>query len=200
MSEKISTILLDMDEVLTDFVGGACRLHGVSREEVDELRAQMGTWYVEPVLTLLLNRRIQAEDFWKPIHEQGEGFWTGLELLPWAHELIEYVKSLQIDWHIVTSPSRCPSSYSGKVKYLKRMFGSHFDRFVISPHKHLLAKPGVVLIDDREENIEKFIKAGGDGLVFPSAGNKFHKLSQDPVAHIRSMFNSLETSYASDLQ
>lgn len=179
-------ILVDLDEVLTDFVGAAAEVHRVDRLELEALRRENG-WGMELPLSILLRRDIDVNEFWEPINYQGSIFWETLYPLPWFNEVINLVTSLTDDWFIVTGPSNCPTSYDGKVKYMKRVFGSTFDRFIISPHKHLLAKPGVMLIDDREENVEKFVAAGGDGIVFPSNGNKLHRFATNPVPYVASI-------------
>lgn len=190
MDKKISLILCDLDEVLVDFVGGACRVHGVDRGKLEELRHEMG-WGMEAPLSKLLGRPITLSQFWKPIKELGEGFWLGLESLPWKYELMDCIKSLDVEWLIVTSPSLDPLSYSGKVKYMRRMFGPTFGRFVVTPYKHLMADRGVLLIDDRPENVEKFIEHGGEGLIFPSHGNQFYPWANDPVPFIRDILKEM---------
>lgn len=179
-------ILLDMDEVLVDFVGGVYRMWGVSREEVEALRTP-GEWCVLEPLEKAVNQTLGIDGFWDAIHAVGSEFWEALDPLPWADELIELVESWDVPWYVVTAPSDCPTSYNGKVRWLKARFGSRFDRFIISPHKELLAQPGRVLIDDREENVHKFTvgsdgrPTGGAGIIFPSRGNSLHKYADDPL-------------------
>ena len=166
-----------MDEVLVDFVSGACEIHGTTREELTK-KWPVGHWSIVEVLGLF------KSEFWNRINKEGEDFWFNLKPLPWCNDLLELVKSTTDDWHIVTAPSMAISCYSGKVRWLKTYFNPGFDRFVITPHKYLFAQPGIVLIDDREENVLDFVKSGGEGLVFPTHGNRFHEYKEDPVASI----------------
>ena len=194
------TLLVDMDEVLCDFISGACKANEVSRQEL-EARRIPGEWAIHNLVNELRRERlctgfdweIQAplDQFWSPITEQGEDFWVNLEPLPWANTLITFIGDLcycgllkHKNWHVVTAPSKCPSSYSGKVKWLKNFFGSEFDRFCITPHKHIFAKPDAILIDDREENITAFEKNGGIGVLFPSRGNLLHLCADNPIPHV----------------
>lgn len=170
-------ILLDMDGVLVDFVGGALAVHGISRTEL-ESRWPIGTYDIVKPMGLT------AEEFWKPINEKGKDFWVELEPMPWIDELVNLVESLTDDWHIASSPSRSAQSYAGKVLWLKWYFGELFDRFVLTPHKHIFACNSAVLIDDQEENVNRFIGAAGRGILFPARWNSLYLHRHDPVKYI----------------
>lgn len=183
---KISRILVDMDEVLSDFVGAAAEVHGVDRFKLEALRRENG-WGMELPLSRLLGRDIGLNEFWEPIHQVSYQFWTGLRPLPWMNEILDLVKHHTDDWYIVSAPSKRSDSVSGKIDWLRKYLGGDWDRLVPTKHKHLLANPTTLLIDDREENIEKFVLAGGEGIVFPSHGNKFHSLANNPVPYVASI-------------
>jgi hypothetical protein len=59
----------------------------------------------------------------------------------------------------------------GKVHWLQQFFDPRFRRYMLGSHKHLMAKPGVVLIDDSDAKCEKFIEAGGGAILFPQPWN-----------------------------
>lgn len=179
-------ILLDLDEVLVDFIGGCCRAFKADLALVLQ-NWTPGEWSCVGPIGKVKGFPLDDKFFWTVIHEKGEAFWADLEPLPWIEDVLDLVKSLTDDWHIVSAPSFCPTSYSGKVKWLKNYFGRGFDRFAITPHKNLFAGKDVLLIDDRESNVKNFIRAGGDGLIFPRHNNGLHTRKQDPVGHIRKM-------------
>lgn len=183
-----STLLLDMDEVLVDFVGGACRVHGTTREEIESFWPE-GHWSVVEPIGASKGIVLTEDRFWETIHKAGRDFWINLEPLPWLSELLKLVNGRS--WYIVSAPSRCPSSYDGKVQWLKNYFGARFDRFIISPHKYLLAKPGVMLVDDREKNVDEFIRHGGIGAVFPARSNSRYEWASNPLAN-RDTFYALK--------
>lgn len=175
------TVFLDMDGVLADFVGGYCKLTGRDREELEErwLTEHPGEWMLPKVLGCSL------EEFWEPINKAGEEFWTGLEPTRHFWDIIDAVEICYSgDWFILSSPSRCHSSHSGKVKWLKNMFGSSFDRFMLTPHKELLAGPDRILIDDSDRNCDLFEAKGGRAYVFPTVGNSQFMNSNYPVSHL----------------
>lgn len=175
-----SRILLDMDEVLVDFVGGALRAHGISREEYLR-RATPGEWGMATQLGLT------KEEFWGPILRQREEFWERLGWCPWARKLLDIVKNLTSNWYIVTTPGYYPTAYSGKMRFLGSRSGDFFegsayDRVVMIHHKALLARNRqTILVDDREETVQNFRAAGGTGLLFPA----FHNSSGKEISTIK---------------
>lgn len=171
-------ILLDMDEVLCDFVGGALRVHGWTRKQLEQVWP-VGTWsIIEPM-------GLTHDAFWKRIDAGGARFWRGLDPLPWAHDLIDWVTNTTDDWHIVTTPGHSVDCYVGKVRWLKWFFGERFDRFAITPHKHIFAAPHAILIDDKEETVRHFRRAGGRARLFPSRHNSLFEFANDPVGYLK---------------
>ena len=161
---KINLILLDMDEVLVDFVGGACRLF---RADPNRLKNRP-EWDIVPYLGLV---GLTQNRFWERINLAGEDFWLDLEELPWASDVLELCNQYAERVLIVTTPSTDVDSYSGKVKWLQRRFGRDFKDFCLFSEKELLAKPDRLLIDDNPDNCAKFVEEGGNSLVCPQYGN-----------------------------
>lgn len=182
---KINMVLLDLDDVLVDFTSAACAVHGIDPAILD-LRRTPGIWsWTEESWP-----NLSAAQFWQPINAAGSRFWYSLKPLPWLADLFALADSITEtlnEWHIVTSPSWDESCYSGKVAWLKTTFGKSFDRFHLTSYKEMFAKEGTLLIDDREENCEAFTAAGGQAVVFPTLGNKFHAHRADPVAYLKSL-------------
>jgi len=183
-------IFLDLDEVLVDFVGAAAGLFKVSVEELYD-NWTPGEWDMVTSLATIMRYRGQYEDgfreaeFWAMIEAAGCWFWENLEETPWNEELLALVESLTDDWYIATTPSHSPSCAEGKVKYLKRVFGNDFTRFVLITDKSLLANPNAILIDDRESTIRDFNAAGGNGILFPTYHNSLHGYRDDPMDYVR---------------
>ena len=123
LSENVR-ILLDMDEVLVDFIGGALQVHGWTREELDAVH-NGEHWSITESMRLTL------EEFWEPIHAKGWEFWMELQLTPWIEELLDWTDSVTDDWFVVTSPSRSVNSRVGKWKWLKRYLGNRLISFVL---------------------------------------------------------------------
>lgn len=169
---------LDIDEVLVDFVGPALQLHGYDVEAVKQ-EWPSDVWSVQQVLG------ISNTKFWKPINEAGSEFWENLPEKPWIDEMLCLVSMKFSQSYLVSSPSLCPSSYTGKANWIHKRFGKSFDKFLLTPHKELLAGPGRVLIDDNPYNVKRFVECGGHGIHFPMWGNYRRRYLADPVRRVR---------------
>lgn len=184
-------ILLDMDEVLVDFQAGACKVFGTTREELENHR-ENNEWEILNALSKITGQTITPEIFWERIHAYDYNFWVDLKPLPWIYNVLALIQIRTTEWYIVSAPSRNHSSHLGKIVWLKKFFGEDFNRFILTPHKHLFAKRKTLLIDDRESNIRKFSQAGGDAILFPSTGNCLAKHAANPVEYLA---DSLQTYF-----
>lgn len=193
-------IFVDLDEVVTDFIGSACAVFGITREQLNA-EWEPGVWdMIHPLNRAVSKERggnsaeITEERFWSALNK--ESFWANLPMLPGSTELLEGVAALAkqhgAEWYFLTSPSLCPTSYSGKVRFLQQKFGRTFNQFFITPHKHLFAKSDAILIDDREETVKKFTANGGKGILFPARHNSLHALSSDRYRVVDVALGALE--------
>lgn len=166
-------LLLDMDGVLTDFIKQALPLFG---KPIDFP-------IVHPSMEVPLG--ITAEEFWATIDAAGEDFWATMPDMPECDAIIDMVSNTGIKWLISTSPSRSPHAASGKMKWMRRKFGSSFNSFMIGSHKYAMSHPGNILVDDFEKNIKKFITKSEDvpnpgrGILVPRPWNKLGVLKPD---------------------
>lgn len=181
---EIKRIFVDMDEVFSDFTGGALKMHGLTREEL-ESRRPPGIWNITGPLG------VSEEEFWKPIHDYEPEFWLRLRALPWALEMNNLLNKTGLPWLVATSPNQSPHCYTAKVQWCRRFFGSHRPDPIILRDKTLLASTGSLLIDDSQQTCSKFILAGGLSIVFPTRGNSFHALSDDPVSYVKEKLDVL---------
>lgn len=165
----ITTIFLDVDGVLVDFVSGAGALMGYDPKVVT-------CWDYYPLIGKT------EDEFWRAIDAAGSGFWECLPTYPWFEMLYceckKYAETI-----LLTSPSQDPSSHHGKFLWMKRMFGSRFRDYLIGPSKRSCAGPGKILIDDSDANCEKFAAAGGQAILFPAAWNENRDLRDDPFGY-----------------
>lgn len=181
-------ILLDLDCVLADFVSGASAAHGLDPAEVVR-HWPAGTYRMQYAVGAALGRGEgwDPAEFWASFHGRRD-FWANLPVLPWAAELAALVTGLTEDWWVVTSQSRCDQCYPGKVDWCRNFFGAGaaFDEGRVIPlrAKYLLANPDVVLVDDCDENVDRFVAAGGWGVTFPAHHNKMHHHKSDPMARV----------------
>lgn len=159
------TILLDMDGVCADFVSSACLLFG--RDPIAE-HAKICGW------DFFVHWGLTASDFWQRIDMVGEPFWTAIKPEPWGMLFYDSLRAMA-PVYFCSSAALSPSAWSGKIKWLREFVGiGHFNNVVLTPHKHLLARPTNCLIDDSEENVEAFKRLGGKAILFPRLWNKGH--------------------------
>ncbi len=159
VEEDREIFLIDMDGVIANFIAGsieACELP-ITEDEVKQWN------YYEPFMT--------RYEFWRRIHEH-QYFWEDLSVYPGSHELVERLES-RGDVIFCTDPSGDDDAATGKIKWLKRhgFVKPDGNNYVLTHHKHLLAKPGVVLIDDYPANVERFIEHGGKAVLFDRPWN-----------------------------
>lgn len=184
-------ILLDLDDVLVDFVGGACKVFNLTYEDIEE-GWEVGSGHILPeIIGKKLKNSYTLYDFWSKI-DGNEDFWANLKPLPWMNEVLNLVQELTDDWHIVSSPSHCASSYNGKVKWLKNYFSRSFNNFAITPHKFLFAKPDTILIDDKDQNVREFYTdphtckpTGAYAILFPRRWNSNHIYKGNEFAYVK---------------
>lgn len=170
---KTVKIFLDLDDVLVDFTGEACKLHGVDYEEL-KTRWAPGSWGIDAGLGLT------ADQFWAVITEAGEPFWKNLPWLPHAEFLMELVGPHP--WWILTTPARHPSSWSGKKRWADKT--GQTDRLILTRDKTVCANRNSLLIDDRYENCQEFYAAGGNAICYPAHNNPNHKHQHDPLTYV----------------
>jgi len=173
---------VDLDGVLADWIGPALTLLG---HDVAEVCKHWNTltprpWNVFDVLD------VPASQAWRYIEHAGDRFWSTLPMLPHARELIRECQALG-ETTILTSPSTHPSSYAGKVQWLDHHFGRGFARkhALIGASKHVVARPGAVLIDDSPAHCDAWATEGGTALLFPGYGNDLHAHRDRAFAYIR---------------
>ncbi len=111
---------------------------------------------------------------WAKIDDAGEEFWVTMEWMPDGHELWDYIKDFKPT--VLTSPSRHPTSKSGKKIWLKENLPGV--PAIIDSKKEEYAKDGYILIDDREKNIKKWEEAGGIGVLHKDTKSTIKKLKK----------------------
>jgi len=169
-------ILLDMDGVLCDWVGAACVAFGKDPEEIIKIQPS-GTFDIEVGLG------ITRDKLWERLDGIGEDFWANwIKAYPWATQLYAACKEMA-PTYILTSPSTHVVSCAGKIRWLRTFTQDEkFRDYVLTTHKHLLAKPNNVLIDDDNEKVTTFRAAGGNAILFPQQWNArfedYHRLGK----------------------
>jgi 5'(3')-deoxyribonucleotidase len=154
-------VLIDMDEVLCNFRDSY--IHFCRHKKWDCPIKKDGVWYELP------GDQMKYLDYhwWRDLP------WTRLgECLFGLCRSIFGTENL----YLCSTPTDFDGCREGKFRWVQTHLPPFFhDRLILTKHKHLLAAPGRLLIDDRVENCENFIKAGGHAYVYPAKSNLRHQ-------------------------
>ena len=104
---------------------------------------------------------------WAMIDKEGEAWWEDMGRLPWADDLIDMLKKETKDFFFLSSPSRSPVCYSGKMKWVLKNYPKEDRSLFLGCKKHFVASPNVLLIDDTEKKINQFREYGGHAFHWP---------------------------------
>jgi len=172
---ETKTIFLDLDGVLCDWAGAVCRLFDMDYDDLD--------WSGGNDIIHALG--CSKSELWRRVDAKGIEFWANLEPLPWLNELVDVAKAAG-NMCILTSPGHDPASAAGKILWMNEHLGNGkaFRDYLIGPRKRRCARPGAVLIDDRDKLTDRFNDHGGHGIVFPRPWNSMKDLADDPMAHV----------------
>ena len=162
----IRHIFLDMDGVISDFIGGACRLF-----DRPDLLTNWPLGDRDATKAFGLN----VSQFWGRIDAAGADYWANLEPYPWLDELLRSLGDFA-PFTILSAPSLGVECPTGKLRWLRQHFGNGFRDHLFGHQKHFCAKPGHVLIDDSETNVTNFREHGGAAILFPQPWNTHHAI------------------------
>jgi len=173
----VKVVFVDMDEVLCDFVGAACRALG--RERPDPW--PVGAWSIQFALGLE-----SSSEMWKACRPHHQ-FFAGLDWMPDGREIWETVRELVDPARVflLSTPSREPGSWSGKIEWVRRHIGEgQVARTILCEKKRLLASSGSILFDDRPETVREWCELlnGAMGVLIPRPNNRG---SGNPVEVVR---------------
>lgn len=133
-----------MDGVLVDFDKGYEKLTG------RDIRGQ----------------HLTDKSFWDPINRAGYDFWFNLEWMSDGKKLWGYIEKYGPE--LLSAPSRQPDSRVAKHDWVKKHLPGITLNLRSAKHKKDFAAPSHILIDDRVDNINSWIDAGGIGILHTS--------------------------------
>ena len=158
-------IYVDMDGVVANFEK---RFEDLAGMGADEYKDKYG-----------------IKEFWNLIDEKHKvSFWRGIEPMVDAEKLIDFVSNY--DYELLTAPSVKKQSVIGKSLWVKDKTGQLFPslpkvNYKFAKDKHLI-KPKLsefdILIDDRQDTIDRWNSAGGTGILHTSANNTITQLKK----------------------
>lgn len=165
------TVFLDLDGVLVDFINGMCHAHG--REHPYNNEENFGAYSIEECWG------IETSELWKVANEPE--FWSSLDWLPDGRELYKNViEAAGAENVTILTSGNHPSAAAGKVQWIHKHLPEVREQYLIGPQKSVCARSDAVLLDDNDQNVYNFRKAGGHALLVPREWNSKHQsASQD---------------------
>lgn len=173
MENGFSKVYVDMDGVLVDFIGPALKKLGIV---MPPHLWPKGEWDISKVTG------IPSEEVWNTIDEPGTDFW--LQLQAYSPDTIHWFRGLQVQFGvknvIVCSYPTTARCFHQKSHWINMWLDHAVPRIMMRGcDKALLARPGVLLIDDNEKNTAEFVAAGGSAILFPRRWNAGHLFFKD---------------------
>ena len=147
-------IYCDMDGVLVDFDKGYEKLTGIN----------------------IRGTHTNDTTFWDPINRAGYDFWRNLEWMLDGKELWDYIKKYEPE--LLSAPSRQPESRVAKHDWVKEHLPGVTLNLRSAKHKKDFASPNHILIDDRVDNINSWIDAGGIGILHKNTEKTISELNK----------------------
>ena len=173
-------VMLDMDGVIADFVGGVCKRFDI----VDPFRnpANHGLWDILPMDPRLA--KLAPGEFWNSLDYT---FWYNLPVTEDASAIIETLltKYSQEQICILSSPCYTKGCMDGKLQWLRKHFPKFAKQFLFGNSKQFCAAPTNLLVDDRCKNVDDFESFGGNAILYPRLWNRLYSKTQQALDHLK---------------
>lgn len=157
----VDAIHIDIDGVLVDFARGVCSLLQIDHDAV-------------PWVTGVDPSAMFGSDTWTRIAQHGARWWQDLPEAPGAIELWARCSEFAPTYAVSSLPPHAVAaafSAAGKHRWLERRFGARFKNVICGPVKLSFSRPGSVLIDDDDLEVNAFTRFGGRAILWPNPWN-----------------------------
>lgn len=166
-------IYLDMDGVLANFAKFACTWLG--QQNLLDFWPN-GVTHIDDALGLKKGEK------WNLLPKET---FQRLEPTKEFKEIVSLVTSVDPLFHICTSPGPWAWAATDKINWLRKYIHPEFKRYVVVKDKTCVAKPGAILIDDSDSNINAFIREGGQGVLVPQPWNRDNQLTSSRLELVK---------------
>lgn len=158
---------IDMDGVITDFATGLFKANNLDVTKYD----LTGHWWLHNACG------INQEEFEKPCHTHE--FWLGLGFTPEAFQILDLVEDKfgSANVYLCSSPSEWPAASYGKHLWINKNLPAYKRRFMLVNDKFVIASKSKLLVDDNNDNVDRFRDHGGHAILVPRPWNRHHELN-----------------------
>lgn len=167
-----------MDGVITDFMKGAHKFHGLDYDYETNFPYPMNDWY------FVKHTGMTNNEFWSDLDE---AFWAGLDWTPDGKEILEMTLNtfgIQ-NMAILTAPVLNAGCSAGKMTWVKNNIPALKRRVIVTNAKEMCAHPDALLIDDADKNVDLWRANGGVAILVPRKWNSRHAESDNTVEILR---------------
>lgn len=169
-------VYLDMDGVLVNFRKGIHEMFNVPYD-YPKLTSKWNFWEDWDDVVFWDVNGFCTVDFWRKLWFMHDG----VEMLD---AILNKFNAIQI--YLLSTPMPNSGSWTGKVLWVYDNMPAFVKRLIITQApKSIFAGPDSLLIDDKDENIEEFIAAGGQGILVPRPWNKDSHLASQTVKIVK---------------
>jgi 5'(3')-deoxyribonucleotidase len=158
---KITTIFVDLDGVMVDWLGGIRELAGKPDSIYDSIRQNHSSLNYKTVNEIYGGRPVLDDLQKQCTHE----WWLNLRQFEYANFLITRLSS-EFPVAFLTSPGKSTTSASAKLEWQKTNYPAI--PILIGKYKYLAASESKVLIDDDKWQLDNFEEHGGFSVQWPN--------------------------------
>ena len=177
-------LFLDMDGVLIDWNSGVHALHDIPLTPgVWPYKLGPAGWNFHRQLGMTTEQLFKGQD---------RKFWANLQWITDGKEILEVCEKYFDDTIcLLTSPYDADGVVDGRKDWIKREMPKYVERHLIGAYKTACAHPAAILIDDYEDNVQNWRKAGGIGILVPRPYNSLWSASLTPAAWVEFKLNNI---------
>ena len=167
-------LIVDMDGVFANFVQSVCETHNLPSPYDNGYEG----WKMEDSPEF---QHMSRNQIFKPC--KTSEWWENVPKTQEADSILETCLGLvDVENMVVCTAATWPMGpcLDGKIAWWKKHYphtGLH-EKVIATPHKHFLASPRSVLLDDADHNVEPFEAHGGLAVLYPRPWNKRRGLKE----------------------
>ena len=171
-------IFLDIDGVLADWCKAAHRLNNIEYPGTNSWPYTRGPsgWDWGPQAGIEYGWHLMGRKFWKE--------------LDWLEDGIDILQCCQIsvppdNLCLLTSfATIAEGAFNGRMDWLKENMPGYDKRLLVGLCKEMCASANTILVDDYDKNIDKWVAAGGIGMLLPRPWNSNEHYAHDATGYL----------------
>lgn len=167
-------IILDVDNVLNSLTLHIARHYGavIGPHEYEKYPTDVGYDIILGILRLKGDCPTDEAEFWDDVTHAD--LWRSAPKSQECTWLVNAASDMvgRDNVYLATTPTKDPQSHADKLHWIwDNLPGWIHRQYFITPRKWLLGKAGTVLIDDYQDNCDRFDAEGGESILVPRPWN-----------------------------